>query len=288
MAESRHIENPFEYAIEKASWALRDTGRALGAERHLRTAAPPQIRRIGVADLKAALREGWADMMAVRADIVFIGVIYPLAGLLLLQLSANRNLLPLAFPLMSGFALLGPIAAVGLYEISRRRERGEPAGWRDALSVLSSPALPSILGMGLILLALFSVWLAGAWAIYAATLGPEAPASTGAFLSDVFSTPAGWTMIVVGCAVGAAFAALALAISVVTIPLLLDRDVSLLRAIGASLQAVGKNPAVLGLWGLIVAAALVLGSLPALVGLIIVMPLLGHATWRLYRRLAPF
>lgn len=288
MAESRHIENPFEYAIEKASWALRDTGRALGAERHLRTAAPPQIRRIGVADLKAALREGWADMMAVRADIVFIGVIYPLAGLLLLQLAANRNLLPLAFPLMSGFALLGPLAAVGLYEISRRRERGEPAGWRDALSVLSSPALPSILGMGLILLALFSVWLAAAWAIYAATLGPEAPASTGAFLSDVFSTPAGWTMIVVGCAVGAAFAALALAISVVTIPLLLDRDVSLLRAIGASLQAVGKNPAVLGLWGLIVAAALVLGSLPALVGLILVMPLLGHATWRLYRRLAPF
>ncbi|RAK58075.1 DUF2189 domain-containing protein [Phenylobacterium deserti] len=285
MAEGRHIENPFEYALEKTSWALRDTGRMLGAERRPRTAAAPTVNRITAADLRAALREGMADLGAARADIVFIGVIYPLAGLLLLQVAANRNLLPLAFPLVSGFALLGPLAAVGLYEISRRRERGEPASWRDAAGVLSSPALGSILGMGLILLALFGVWLAAAWAIYNATLGPEPPASAGAFLSDVFSTPAGWTMIVVGCAVGAVFAAVALAVSIVTIPLLLDRDISLLRAIGVSLKAVRENPTTLAMWGLIVASALVLGSVPVLVGLIVVMPLLGHATWRLYRRL---
>ena len=285
MADGRHIANPFEYALEKTSWALRDSGRVLGARRRPRLAAAPSVNRITAADLRAALREGMADLGAARADIVFIGVIYPLAGLLLLNMAANRNLLPLAFPLVSGFALLGPLAAVGLYEISRRRERGETVSWRDAAGVLSSPALGSILGMGLILLALFAVWLAAAWAIYSATLGPEPPASAAAFLSDVFSTPAGWAMIVVGCAVGAVFATVALAISIVTIPLLLDKDISLLRAIGVSLRAVRQNPTTVAMWGLIVASALVLGSLPVLVGLIIVMPLLGHATWRLYRRL---
>jgi uncharacterized membrane protein len=285
MAVGNHVENPFEYVIEKLSWTAQDIRRALvtPVRRHVAT-SPPVVRRIVPADLWAALRGGVEDLGAVRDDVIFIAIIYPIAGLLLARFAFSDNLLPLVFPLLSGFALIGPLAAIGLYEISRRREAGEPVSWTAALSVLRSPAIGSILGLGAILLMLFFAWLAAAWAIYAATLGPAPPASLSGFVHDVFATPAGWAMIAIGMAVGFVFAAAALAISVVSFPLLLDRDVGIGSAIGASLRAVAANPGTMALWGAIVAGALVLGSLPALVGLIFIMPVLGHATWRLYRR----
>jgi uncharacterized membrane protein len=177
------------------------------------------------------------------------------------------------------------VAAIGLYEISRWRERGEHVNWATGLQVLSSPAMGSILGVGSILLILFFAWLAIAYGIYAATLGPEPPASAAAFFNEVFRTSAGWAMIVFGIGVGAIFAAVAFAIGVVSFPLLLEHDVGMATAISTSFKAVAANPGTMALWGLIVAGLLVLGSLPALAGLIVVMPLLGHATWRLYRRI---
>jgi uncharacterized membrane protein len=243
------------------------------------------VRRIAVADLKAALKEGMEDLGAVRADVLFIGVIYPIAGLFLLMAASQQSLLPLAFPLVSGFALIGPIAAVGLYEISRRRERGEPVSLATALDVLKSPSLGSILVLGLILLGLFLVWLAAAYQIYNGTLGPWPPTSFSALVNAALTTPEGLTMTVVGCAVGAVFAAVAFVISAVSIPLLLDRDVGPWTAVETSIKAVAANPGVMAVWGLIVAGLLVLGSIPALAGLIVVVPLLGHATWRLYRKL---
>jgi uncharacterized membrane protein len=285
MPTEKHIENPFEFFIEKLSWTVSDVSRAVMAEphRHLAKTAPV-VRRIEARDLVDALRKGMGDLGAARADVLFIGLIYPVAGLVLARAAFNYDMLPLLFPLASGFAILGPVAAVGLYEISRRREQGMPVTWAAALGVLRSPALGSILGLGAILVMLFALWLAAAWGIYGATLGPEPPASIAAFARDVFGTEAGWTMIVVGIAVGFLFAVLALAISVVSFPLLLDRDVGLGTAIATSLRSVAANPIPMALWGAIVAAALVLGSAPALVGLIFVVPVLGHATWHLYRK----
>jgi uncharacterized membrane protein len=284
MPAENHVENPFEYVIEKLSWAWSDGVRSLTRPRLHVIEAPPVVRRIEGRDLAQALREGLADMAAVRDDVVFIGVIYPLAGLVLANLAFRYELLPMLFPLASGFALLGPVAAIGLYEISRRRERGEPVSWATALRVLKSPAMGSILGLGSLLLILFFAWLAVAYGIYAVTLGPEPPASAAAFFEQVFRTPAGWAMIALGVSVGAVFAAFALAISVVSFPLLLERDVGMATAVSTSLKAVAANPGTMALWGFLVAALLVLGSLPALAGLIVVMPILGHATWRLYRR----
>jgi uncharacterized membrane protein len=284
MPAENHVENPFEYVIEKLSWAFSDASRNLTRPRLRVVEAPPAVRRITRHDLFQSLREGLGDMAAVRDDVVFIGVIYPLAGLILANLAFRYELLPMLFPLASGFALLGPVAAIGLYEISRRRERGEPVSWATGLRVLSSPAMGSILGLGSILLILFFAWLTLAYGIYAVTLGPAPPASAAAFFEQVFGTPAGWAMIAVGVGVGAIFAAVAFAIGVISFPLLLEHDVGMATAISTSFKAVATNPGIMALWGLIVAGLLVLGSLPALAGLIVVMPMLGHATWRLYRR----
>ena len=159
--------------------------------------------------------------------------------------------------------------------------------WADAFGVVRAPAFGAILVLGLVLLAIFLLWLAAAWAIYTATLGPAPPASVGSFVRDVFTTGAGWAMIVAGNAVGFLFAVLVLTISVVSFPLLLDRDEGLYTAVATSILAVVRNPVPMAAWGLIVVGGLVLGSLPALLGLVVVMPVLGHATWHLYRKLVP-
>jgi uncharacterized membrane protein len=217
----------------------------------------------------------------------FLCIIYPVAGLLLAWLAFGYDMLPLLFPLASGFALIGPVAAVGLYEMSRRREQGVDITWADAFGVVRAPAFGAIVVLGLLLLAIFLLWLGAAYAIYLVTLGPEPPASIGAFVRDVFTTRAGWTLIVVGVGVGFLFALLVLTISVVSFPMLLDRDVGLSTAVATSVRAVVANPGPMAVWGLIVAGGLVIGSIPLLIGLIIVMPVLGHATWHLYRKVVP-
>jgi uncharacterized membrane protein len=286
MASENHIENPFEYVIEKFSWAFGDIGRAIRLDPARHASQPvPVVRRISISDLWDALKKGAADVGATRDDILFIGIIYPLAGLLLARFAFSYDLLPLVFPLASGFALIGPFAAVGLYELSRRREQGQPVTWFSTFGVLRSPAIGSILGLGAVLLLLFSLWLAVSYEIYLATLGAAPPQSLAGFERSVFTTGGGWAMIGAGMGVGFLFAVLAFAIGVVSFPLLLDRDVGMATALSTSLRTVSANLGVMAIWGAMVAGLLVLGSLPALVGLVFVMPLLGHATWHLYRKL---
>ena len=285
MPAQNHVENPFEYIIERVSMAGSDIRRAFTARPDRHAAAPPDIGRIGMADIRAALREGLHDLGVARTDVVFIAVVYPIVGLVLARFVSSMNFLPLIFPLISGFAILGPLAAVGLYAVSRRLEAGEPVSWSTPFEVLRSPALSSMLGLGAVLGLIFLIWLAAAWGIYSVTLGPARPESIGAFLHDVLTTGRGWVMIVVGVGVGFLFAALTFAISAISFPLLLDRDVGVATAIQTSLRVVAENPGPMAAWGFIIAAALALGSLPALVGLIFVMPWLGHASWRLYRKL---
>jgi uncharacterized membrane protein len=286
MANTNHVENPLEFAVEKMAWAFRDLGRTLvpHPERHAGQAIP-QIRRIGLTDLREALRAGVSDMAAFRDDVLFIAIIYPVAGLLLARLAFNYQLLPMLFPLASGFAILGPVAATGLYEMSRRREEGRHVTWMDSFGAFASPAIGSIIGMGVILLALFGLWLGAAYQIGLATLGPEPAPTLRAFTHDVFWSEASPALIVGGIAAGFVFAAIAFVLSVVSVPLLLDRDVGLRIAIGASIKAVWTNLGTMVVWAAIIAGALALGSIPALVGLIFVVPVLGHASWHLYRRI---
>jgi uncharacterized membrane protein len=277
-----HIRNPVEWGVDQVRLASSALGER-ASRRH--EAAVPQIRRITLSDIRDALARGIDDFAAFRSDVVFLVFIYPLAGLVLARLSFGYGLLPLLFPLASGFALIGPIAAVGLYEMSRRREAGADVGWADAFAVFRSPAIGSIVLFGLLLLTIFAVWIAVASAIYDLTLGPTPPVSPSAFLRDVFTTGPGFMMIGLGIGIGFLFAVGVLAISAVSVPLMLDRDLGLFAAIGASLRAVTTNPGPRAAWGLIVAAGLALGTAPLFLGLIFVMPVLGHATWHLYRRL---
>jgi uncharacterized membrane protein len=246
--------------------------------------AAPAIRHIGPADLFDALARGWEDFAATPSHGVFLCIIYPALGIAIAGLTLGFATLPLLFPLAAGFALIGPVAALGLYELSRRREAGVGASATDAFEVLHSPSLGAIVALGALLMIIFFTWIATARAIYVASFGYGTPDSIAQFAHDVLFTGAGWTLILVGNFVGFLFAAVVLTISVVSFPLLLDREVGAAVALLTSVRVVLANPLTMALWGLIVVALLVIGSLPLFIGLAVTLPLLGHATWHLYRK----
>jgi uncharacterized membrane protein len=286
----QHIRNPIEWGWDQ----LKQTGHAMDAAAHsmdgaweTRDATPLVVQRIKAADLRDVLRKGFEDFGAYRTDVIFLCLFYPIAGIVLSRFIVGNGMLQLLFPLVSGFAIIAPFFAVGLYEMSRRRERGSATGWADAFGVASSPALGQIVVMGLLLAALLALWLFAAHFIYLLSFGPEPPESLNGFAQEVFTTSAGWTMIVVGVGVGFLFALVAAVVSVVSFPLLLDRNVGVLTAISTSVRVVRANPGVMALWGLIIAGGLVVGAIPLLLGLAIVLPVLGHATWHLYRKVLP-
>jgi uncharacterized membrane protein len=250
---------------------------------HDATAVAPVIRQIGPREIAQALAKGADDFRAMPSHIAFLCFVYPLCGLVLAYATSERNALQLLFPLASGFALIGPFAAVFLYEMSRRRELGLETSWKYAFNVLRSPSIPAIAALGLLLVAIFVAWLMAAEGLYVWLFGAKAPISYVGFLDQVVSTRRGWLLIGFGGFVGFCFAVVALSISVVSFPLLLDRDVGAAAAVAVSMRTVRENPVAMALWGFVVAAALIVGALPFFVGLAVIMPILGHATWHLYR-----
>ncbi len=284
------IRNPVEWAVDQlkhVAQAVRSVsgsirGAEAGSDRPL-----PAVRRISVADLGDALTKGLDDFRTFRTDVAFLCVVYPVVGIILASFAFRQDLLPLLFPIGSGFALVGPIAAVGLYEMSRRREQGVVTTWADAFGMVRSPSFGAIVVLGLVLLSIFLLWVLTAQVIYVFTLGPEPPSSIATFAGDVLTTGAGWALVVMGMGVGFVFALVVLTISVVSFPMLLDRDVGLGVAVSTSVRVVVANPRPLAVWGMIVAGSLVIGSIPLFLGLIVIMPVLGHATWHLYRKVVP-
>lgn len=245
----------------------------------------PIIRTITLADLTDALRRGAADFWEKPSHYVMLTIIYPLVGIVLAVWMSGYHTWPMLYPLVGGFALIGPFAAIGLYEISRRREAGEDTSWRHAFAVLKSPSIGSIAAVAVMLLVVFTLWLTAAQALYESLFGASPPQTLAGLAEQVFGEPGGMTLLIVGTMLGALFALFTLCTTVIAFPLLLDRDVGAYVAVETSFRAVLHNPVPMLAWGLIVGAGLFLGTLPLFVGLAIVIPIFGHATWHLYRKL---
>jgi uncharacterized membrane protein len=243
-----------------------------------------EIRRIGTADLRAALRGGVSDFMVLRGELLFLGLIYMAVGVIASAVILRNQLAPLVFPLAASLTLMGPAVASGFYELSRRRELGLETSWWHFFDIFRGPRVAALTILTAVLAAMVVAWMACAWLIYSATLGGAPAVSTGDFLRRLFTTPQGWTMMIVGNLTGLAFAAGAFVISVVSFPMLVDRPVGPVTAIETSVRAVWRNPGTMAAWGLTVAVLLFLGSLPLFAGLAVVLPVLGYASWRLYGR----
>jgi uncharacterized membrane protein len=234
--------------------------------------------------LREALHKGIEDFKAIPSHAIFLLLIYPVVGLILFRLSFGYDILPLVFPLIAGLSLIGPLAAVGLYELSRRREQGLDSSAWHALDVLQSPSIGAIARLGLAYMAIFFAWMFAAQLIYDRIFGGAVPNSVGEFVTQVLTTSAGRQLIIVGNGVGFLFALVVLVTGVVSFPMLVDRNVSAATAVRTSVRAVLENPMTMAVWGLFVAGALILGALPLFFGLAIVFPVLGHSTWHLYRK----
>ncbi len=290
------IRNPVEWVVDEIREVASGVGQASRSVQETSThlfSRPLTVSQITVADLKEVLAKGFDDFMAYRTDIIFLIAVYPIISVLVIAASFRYELIPLVFPLVSGSAILGPFVGVFLYEMSRRRELNlqrhhvDDHSWANALSVVRSRNFGKIMMAGMLLVAMYLLWLVCAWGIYQATQGPTTAETVGRFIHDLFLTQAGWWLIVVGCSVGFLFAVLALVTTVVAFPLLLDREVGLGTAVLTSIRAARTNPGPVAAWGLIVAGGLILGAIPLFIGLVIVMPVLCHATWHLYRKLVP-
>lgn len=281
------IGNPASWGARKvrgAGHAFAEMTRSLGSDR---ATDLPEVNRITLDDVRTALRLGAHDAARFRSDVAALLLIYPALGLALAFLAFQQSLVHLIFPLAAGFALIGPVAAILYYELSRQSELGQEVTWPAALGHLRRTTIAPVIVLGLYLFAIFLAWMGAAFGIYLATVGPIQPDSPLAFLQAVLTTPAGWAMIVIGCGVGAVFAALVLVTAAFSFPMLIDRAPGLPVAVATSLRVARKNPFTLAAWGLTVAILLALGSLPFFLGLVLVLPWLGHATWHLYRRAVP-
>ncbi|WP_082731797.1 MULTISPECIES: DUF2189 domain-containing protein [unclassified Sphingomonas] len=247
-------------------------------------AVTPEIRRIGMADVNWALSEGWKDFTAKRGDLIFLGLLYPFVCLLAGAIALNDSLLPLFFPAVAGLSIAGPAVAAGFYELARRREAGLESSWWHFFDPLNGRSRTPLAMLSLGLAVLFGAWLMAAYLIYAATLGQTGAMQIGDIFGRLFTTPEGWAMIVIGHLVGAAFAAVTLVFAFISFPMVVDRSVEAPDAVRTSLAAARRNPGETLGWGLRVGVLLVLGTIPFAIGLAVVLPWLGYATWHLYTR----
>ena len=249
------------------------------------TAPPPRpvIKKITTDDVYAALSQGWEDFKAVPQFGLFFGGVYALIGIAILAQLWIWDLPLWILPLAFAFPLVGPFAAIGLYEVSRRRETGEPLEWDQILQVVWDQRHRQLPTMAFVVMAGFMIWVWFARLIAALFIG-RMDYAVYSNLDTLFTTPSGLTMLVVGTVVGGVIAFILFSITAVSLPMLLERDIDFVTAMITSVNVVQENTRPMLTWAWIVAAGLIVAMIPFFLGLIIALPVLGHTTWHIYRK----
>jgi len=249
-----------------------------------RSSGLPEVRAAHWEDLGGALRLGWADFRAAPALGLAVGALYAAGGWLLLWVLELKEIRGLSFPVVAGFALIGPFVAVILYEVSRRREVGQTFGWTEVPAMIARTARKQILYQGFILMFWLAVWSRVGVMLYAIFFSAS-PDRFWELAGQMVTTTHGISFLIVGHLFGAFFAGVAFCLSVIAFPFLLDRDADFITAMVLSFKAVIASPVVMFAWAAFIGAVLAAASAPLFLGLPIALPLLGHASWHLYRRL---
>lgn len=260
---------------------MNDSGRRNG-EPALEAAKPIEVRTIRSGELRDIVAAGWKDLLSAPRFGLGIGLFYATGGWLILMLLWLLELPYLAYPMAMGFALVAPFVVTGLYDISRRLERGEPLSWSAVLRSIWDARQRDLRWMALVTAFALVIWLDIAALLFFGFLGFRSLDAD--LLRDIFMTQTGLVFVMIGHVVGALIAFAVFSISVVSFPLLFDRDVDFVTAMATSVRVVAANPLPMMIWCALI-AMLVVGSIAlAFTGLIVVLPLLGHASWHLYRR----
>ena len=251
---------------------------------HAPPSALPDPAVLTTDDIRAALAAGWADFRRAPAFGVMFGAVYALGGLTLyLALTALGHVWWLV-PLAAGFPILAPFAAVGLYEVSRRLERGERLEMSAVLGVVLAERDRQIPSMAVVILLFFMFWVFVAHTVFALFFGLAAFRGS---VGEMLFTAQGAQMLVLGSVIGGAMALALFAVTVISLPLLLDKEVDFVTAMITSVQTVRTSPGPMLLWAGLIAVVLFAAMLPAFLGVVVALPVLGHASWHLYRRALP-
>jgi uncharacterized membrane protein len=247
----------------------------------------PQVNPLTLGDVSASLNEGWRDFMRAPATGMFFGAFYAAGGLLIWAALSYFHQTWLIFPIAIGFPLVGPFVAAGLYETSRRLSSGEPVTWAGVLGSVWRQRERELGWMAFVVLFVFWIWMYQIRLLTAIFLGFQSMSSVEAFLRVLTSTADGMLYLAVGTIVGAVLAMILYSTTVISIPLLMEREYDFVTAIITSIRAVLANPVPMIAFGIIVTLLSILAMLPLFLGLIVVLPVLGHATWHLYKRTIP-
>ncbi|SPJ29127.1 DUF2189 domain-containing protein [Falsiruegeria mediterranea] len=249
--------------------------------------AMPQVNTLSAEDITAALKAGFADFLARPVMSGFFGLLYAVFGILIVWSLFRLGQLWVIIPAIAGFPLVAPFAAAGLYEMSRRRQANISFGWADILGVVANQRKREMGWMAFVTLFVFWVWIYQIRLWLAVILRDASFSDFGGFLNVVFFTPEGWLFLLIGTGVGAILSAVLFSVTVIAMPMLLDRETDFVTAMITSVRTVKENPVVMLTWAAIITGAMILSLVPAFLGLIVTLPVLGHTTWHLYRRAIP-
>lgn len=246
--------------------------------------AMPEINKVTVDDIKASLKSGFSDFLARPVMSGFFGLFYAVVGILVVWCLVWLGKTWMIIPISVGFPLIAPFAASGLYEMSRRLQNDERFGWSEILTVMANQRKREMGWMAFVTLFIFWVWFYQFRTVLVIVLQDSSFSDLDGFLNTVLFTPKGWTFLVIGTCVGAFLSAVLFSVTVVAMPMLLDREMDFITAMLTSIRVVRENPIVMLAWAAIISVTMLLSLVPVFLGLIVTLPILGHSTWHLYQR----